>query len=376
VPELVPVPPGVVTVMRPVVAPVGTRALIRVLDGTLNDALTPLNLTDVAPVKFAPAIATDEPTRPETGVNDEMIGAFAVLAVTVKLDELVAVPPAVVTLIGPVDAPAATAAVIDVADLTVKLAAVPLNLTDVAPARLVPLIVTDVPTVPLAGENDVTVGACATTVTLKLDALVAVPPGVVTPIGPVDAPAGTAATIDVGEVTLKLLELVPLKLTAVAPVKFAPVRVTEVPTGPLAGANDVIVGACVWTVTLKLDEVVAVPPPVVTVIGPVEAPVGTVAVIDVADATAKVAATPLKLTAVAPVKFVPVTVTEVPAGPLDGANDVIVGAAGCVEPPHDGNRNEPMRVSQLSPVIDVGCAFVYSIVYQKVQPSGSIDIAL
>jgi hypothetical protein len=238
------VPPGVVTAIRPVVAPVGTSAWMRVLAETLNFAATPLNVTDVAPVKFAPTMTTDAPTRPITGENDEMIGAFAVLVVTVKLAELVAVPPGVVTLIAPVDAPLGTAAVIDVAELTVKLALVPLNFTAVVPVRFVPLIVTDVPTVPLAGENDETVGACVAAVTLKLDALVAEPPGVVTLIGPDDTPDGTAATIDVADVTLKLAP-VPLNFTAVAPVKLAPVMVTEVPTGPLAGENEEIVGACV-----------------------------------------------------------------------------------------------------------------------------------
>ena len=35
-----------------------------------------------------------------------------------------------------------------------------------------------------------------------------------------------------------------------------------------------------------------------------------------------------KFTAVAPVKFVPVTVTDVPAGPDDGLTPVTVGAGG------------------------------------------------
>ena len=37
------------------------------------------------------------------------------------------------------------------------------------------------------------------------------------------------------------------------------------------------------------------------------------------------AVTPLNFTEVVPVKFVPVTVTVVPTGPLVGVNDVIVG---------------------------------------------------
>ena len=68
--------------------------------------------------------------------------------------------------------------------------------------------------------------------------------------------------------------LTPLNLTAVAPVKFVPVIVTLVPTGPLAGVKLVIVGA---GMTVKLAALVAVPPGVVTFTGPVVAPAGTVA---------------------------------------------------------------------------------------------------
>lgn len=79
-------------------------------------------------------------------------------------------------------------------------------------------------------------------------------------------------------------------------------------------------------VTVKFDVLVAVPPAVVTLMGPVVAPVGTVAVILVAELTMKVALTPLNLTEVAPVKFVPVIVTLDPTGPDVGENEVIVGA--------------------------------------------------
>jgi len=55
---------------------------------------------------------------------------------------LVAVPPGVVTLSGPVVAPAGTVAWIAVSEVTAKLAPRPLNATAVAPVKLVPLIVT------------------------------------------------------------------------------------------------------------------------------------------------------------------------------------------------------------------------------------------
>ena len=112
------------------------------------------------------------------------------VTVTVKLFVLVAVPPGVVTLSGPVVAPVGTVAWIVVAEVTVKLALTPLNVTVVAPVKLVPLIVTLVPTGPLVGVKLVIVGGL---ITVKLLALVAVPPAVVTLTGPVVAPVGTVA---------------------------------------------------------------------------------------------------------------------------------------------------------------------------------------
>jgi len=63
--------------------------------------------------------------------------------------------------------------------------------------------------------------------------LVAVPADVVTPMGPVEAPAGTVAWIAVSEVT-ENVALAPLNVTAVAPVKLVPLIETLVPTGPFA----------------------------------------------------------------------------------------------------------------------------------------------
>jgi hypothetical protein len=74
---------------------------------------------------------------------------------------------------------------------------------------------------------------------------------------------------------VNVVALVPLNLTAVTPVKFVPLMETLVPTGPLVGAKPAIVGALADTV--KLLALVAVPPDVVTLSGPVVAPAGTVA---------------------------------------------------------------------------------------------------
>ena len=68
----------------------------------------------------------------------------------------------------------------------------------------VPLTVTAVPATPIVGVNPLIVGAPVSEVTVNTCALVAEPPGAVTPITPVVAPAGTAVTIwvVVDEVTL------------------------------------------------------------------------------------------------------------------------------------------------------------------------------
>jgi len=70
---------------------------------------------------------------------------------------------------------------------------------------------------------------------------------------------------------------------------------------------------------------------VVTLILPVVALFGTLALICVAEFTVKVvAATPLNCTLLAPFKFVPVIVTVVPTTPLVGVKAVIVGGDGGV----------------------------------------------
>ena len=73
---------------------------------------------------------------------------------------------------------------------------------------------------------------------------------------------------------------VPLNATAVAPVKPEPVIVTLVPTGPLDGVKPPTVGGGGGgaVVTVKLDPLGARPAGVVTLIGPLVAPLGTVAV--------------------------------------------------------------------------------------------------
>src|ERR1700733_5015129 len=97
------------------------------------------------------------------------------------MDLVVAAPSGSVTLIVPVFAPLGTFTVICVAVSLVIVALTPSNVTMVAPERLVPLIVTTVPTGPEAGLKLVIVGG----ITLKSDLDVAVPSGSVTLIVPV-----------------------------------------------------------------------------------------------------------------------------------------------------------------------------------------------
>jgi hypothetical protein len=141
-------------------------------------------MTDVAPVKVVPVIVTVVPAGPFVGVKLVIPGA------TVKLVELVAVPPAVVTLIGPVVALAGTVALIFVLESTWKTDDAPLNLTATAPVKAVPEIVTLSPTFPLPGAKLAMLG-----LTVKFPALVAVRAAAVTLILPVVAPAGTVAVI-------------------------------------------------------------------------------------------------------------------------------------------------------------------------------------
>src|SRR6476661_8365677 len=217
-------------------------------------------------------MVTNLPARPLVGVKLVIVGP-PLAVVTVKSVELVPVPFGLVTVIFPVVAPFGTCAEMSVSELTMNDAsAVPLNLTLVAPVKFVPWMSTAVPTGPLVGENDVTVGGFPLDVTVKLAALVPVPFGVVTLIVPVVAPFGTCAEMSVSELTMNDASAVPLNLTLVAPVKFVPWMSTAVPTGPLVGENDVTVGGFPLDVTVKLAALVPVPFGVVTLIVPVVAP--------------------------------------------------------------------------------------------------------
>ena len=78
--------------------------------------------------------------------------------------------------------------------------------------------------------------------------------------------------------------------------------------------------------TVKLVTLVPAPSGPVTVTGPLAAPVGTAAVISASEMTANDAATPPKVTEVAPAKPAPVTLTTVPGKPLRGRKAATLGA--------------------------------------------------
>src|SRR5947209_11525586 len=92
-------------------------------------------------------------------------------------------------------------------------------------------------------------------VTVNVAALVAVPPFVVTTILPVFAPLGTVAVSWVSELIVNTGALSAPNFTAVVCDRLVPVIHTDVPTGPLDGANPEIVGT-----TLKVCGEARFPP--------------------------------------------------------------------------------------------------------------------
>jgi hypothetical protein len=214
-----------------------------------------------------------------------------------------------------------------VADQLVGVAVVPLNLTVLVPCvepKFVPVIVTEAPMRPLVGDRLVMLGEDDDTV--KLMPLLARPPTVTTML-PVVAPAGTGTTMLVAD-QLVGAAAIPLNVTVLVPCvapKFVPVSVTDVPIAPLVGALLVNVGD---TATVN-ERPLLTPPSTVTTTLPEVAPAGTGTTILVADQLVGVAASPLKVTVLAPCVApnpLPAIVTGVPAEPTEGVRLVRVGA--------------------------------------------------
>jgi len=249
-------PAGVitVTVLAPAAAPgaIVMATEILVADTDVIDPVTPLplNVTPVAPSRFAPAIvaATVVPAAPDAG-NTEVITGEPI----VKPMNGAVTPPGVVTVTvrEPGAAPAsivtATATLAAVAAVTDAVTPVPPIVTAVAPERFWPEIVAEtvVPGAPEEGERLVITGIA----TAKPGKASLVPPGVakVALRGPNVAPGAIVTTmvICVGPAPVMVpVTPDPLNETPLAADNACPVTVTEklVPGAPEAGNNEVIAG--------------------------------------------------------------------------------------------------------------------------------------
>jgi hypothetical protein len=204
--------------------------------------------TAVAFERLVPVIVTD--VLPAVGPVDGL------MAVTVggetnvnwSAELVVLVPDGVVTVMSAVPAePAGEVAVICVPLLTVNEVAVLVpTLTPVAPVKLVPVIVTDVPPA-VDPEDGLTLDTAGAGSYVNWSALevALVPPGVVTVTWTVPAmPAGETAEIDVELFTTTPVAALAPKLTVAPETKPVPVIVTDwVPAnGPSAGVTPVTVG--------------------------------------------------------------------------------------------------------------------------------------
>jgi len=155
--------------------------------------------------------------------------------------------------------------------------------------------------------------------------LVAVRPLTVTTKVPVVAADGTATTMPV-PLHCVTVAVVPLSFTVLPPwlaPKPFPVMRILVPTAPEFGDRLAILGA-----TVNVDPLLATPPALTTTL-PVEAPAGTVAVIEVELHAVVVAVVPLNFTVPVPCepKFCPLIVTVVPTVPTFGPKLLMLGAA-------------------------------------------------
>ena len=297
--------------------------------------------------KLLPAIVTDVPTAPDVGLTLVILGGV----VTAKVTPLLGAP-FTVTTTGPVVAPAGTGATMLVALQVVGVAVVPLNLTVLAPCdapKLLPAIVTDVPTAPDVGLTLVILGGV---VTAKVTPLLGVP-FTVTTTGPVVAPAGTGATM---LVALQVVgaAAIPLNWTVLAPCdapKLLPAIVTDVPTTPDVGLTLVMLGGGGGDVTVKATPLLGASFTVTTT-GPVVAPAGTGATMLEALHIVDDAAVPLNQTVLAPCdapKLLPAIVTDVPTTPDVGVTLVMLGAG---VPPLAG-RKAAMAAAQMSELFSV-----------------------
>ena len=106
VPALVAVPPAVVAVIVPELAPAGTVSRSWSAERRVKEAAVPLTFTEVTVPKPVPSTTTGLPAAAIPGLKPVIVGT------TMKFVALVAVPPAVTTESFPIVALAGTVAVI------------------------------------------------------------------------------------------------------------------------------------------------------------------------------------------------------------------------------------------------------------------------
>ena len=266
--------------------------------------------------RWLPFTVTSVPTGPDSGVNEVIFGG----RITTNVSALRPEPFDVVTVIFPLGAFAGTFACSIVSPSTVTSgdARVPNFTIGVAvPVRFNPSIWTFVPGCALAGEKPVIVGD-----TLNAVALDAAPPGPSTAIRPVEAVGGTV-TLIWAAVMCWSVALTPPTVALVTRSSALPLTATRAPTGPEAGANDVIFGG---RYTVNEPALTPEPDGVVTVTLPLIAVGGTSSVI-LSSATLwnTVAAPVPNSTFVAPVKFEPSISTCSPRFAAAGVKPVTVG---------------------------------------------------
>ena len=246
-----------------------------------------------------------------------------------KLSPLLALPPTVTTTF-PVVAPPGTVVMMYPVVHHVGVVCTPLKVIVLEPCvapKLLPLISTCVPASPELGDKVASAGGTGgVVVTVNREGLLAIPPTLTTTL-PVVAPVGTSTDMEL-ELQLVGVATTPLKVTRLLPCtppKFAPPIVTGLPTVPELGDKLVIEGADPTENSTPFE----ITPPTVTTTAPVVAPAGTGTLIDALPHVVGIAVVPLNVTELPPwlvPKFSPVTVTEVPTGPMFGDKVVMVGA--------------------------------------------------
>ena len=157
-------------------------------------------------------------------------------------------------------------------ETTWKLAFAPLMSTEVTSARPLPLIVTALPTVWLSALTPLTVGR-----TWNGTGVEAVPPGVVSVSLPFRAVLGTTTSTSPAALETTVPTALPANTTRLVSPRPLPRTFTVAPTDPLC-ETDAIFGA-----TRNCPALVALPPGVWTVMGPLVAWSGTVTLIVVFD---------------------------------------------------------------------------------------------